>query len=271
MGKRGPLAFVVAFLCAVDGWVIPSKFSRMPVTKMNANRAKGGLSSFGKGPSPRQTCEVDPDKEKELIGHVESIVAESRKENNRDLALLDEACAAAAALVETDAGLSPSRGSLAGDWKLVWASSDDAVCSIGSGLHTLPLTLLEDIFVSFSGGAVETAEVLRVMGPFPNVRNTLAGKFNFPGGGAMSLSYDKMVDGNGGVIKAPDGASTRRVDLRSCFGVSGAMIFLPKGVPDGVLVFEREPDVDAALKALRVDRPEDWDNPKEQFKFPWQN
>lgn len=60
-------------------------------------------------------------------------------------------CDEAVALVATDAGLglSEASSSVMGDWRLVWASSDDALSVVGSGLHKVPLTLMEDLFLSF--------------------------------------------------------------------------------------------------------------------------
>jgi hypothetical protein len=38
-------------------------------------------------------------------------------------------------------------------------------------------------------GQVETAEILRVLGPFPNVRNTLAGKWCANAEGTPGLTF----------------------------------------------------------------------------------
>merc|ERR1740130_2075524 len=73
-----------------------------------------------------------------------------------------------------------------GDYQLVFVTSDEALCAVGSGLHKVFATKMEDLFISFGpkymqaeSGAfgLETAEILRVFGPFPNIRNTFAGDF----------------------------------------------------------------------------------------------
>merc|ERR1711990_42418 len=116
----------------------------------------------------------------------------------------------------------------------------------GSGLHKVFATRMEDLFVSFgpdvmmaSKGAVgfETAEILRVFGPFPNIRNTFAGEFKVgQGQGGVSrrdwadgvtLSYDTMVNGLGQSIKAPDGKDTRRMVGRIPYANSAGLIYLP--------------------------------------------
>ena len=93
-------------------------------------------------------------------------------------------------------------------------------------MEDLFLTLREPVPTKQTFGvaveSVECAEVLRIIGPFPNVRNTLAGQWGFPGygqdadadaatGSGLELVYDTMIDGNGGAIKAPDGSDRRKV------------------------------------------------------------
>jgi len=243
---------------------------------------------------------------------VQALVEECGKESGRDLGAIEKLCGDTAALVRSAAPdaalLSPS--DLVGDWRLVWVSDDDALCLVGSGLHKLPLTLMEDIFMSFTATGkakaaslkVETAEILRVLGPFPNVRNTLAGTWSTSGGatgakkgsggmggmgggssgngniqGQLELVYDAMTDGNGGTIKAPDGSETRRVCIDTAYANADTLLLLNDAVGAGgsgpqVLLFAKEADLDGAFKALRVDRPDDWDQPSTKtggFKLPW--
>lgn len=209
-------------------------------------------------------------------------------------------------------GAQPSRSPLMlGDWQLAWCSSDDALCAVGSGLHKLPLTVMEDLFLSLRAPAqgkkssptplgkpfdtVECAEILRVIGPFPNVRNTLAGQWSFPAygywaeadettGSGLEFTYDTMIDGNGGTIKAPDGSDRRKVNFDvNCVGETG-IVFTQKekatlssaSSTPLILVFKRVDDLEEEFKRLRVDRPDDWDEPKENTgpsislpKMPW--
>ncbi|CAM9891006.1 unnamed protein product, partial [Phaeothamnion confervicola] len=102
-------------------------------------------------------------------------------------------------------GLKPAQSpKLLKDWRLVFASSDDGITALGTGLHKLPLTRMEDMFLTFGGGqplsgkaaiasrAVELVEVLRVLGPFPNVRNTLTGTFVGSGVDRLTLSWAEV-------------------------------------------------------------------------------
>lgn len=117
-----------------------------------------------------------------LKGQAESAVelilstVEGGTSTNVDVSSIISQCDVLENIVK-EASLSPSNSpDLYGDWRMVWASSDDALSAVGSGLHRVAMTRLEDIFVSLGdGGTLETNEVLRVIGPFPNVRNTLTG------------------------------------------------------------------------------------------------
>lgn len=229
---------------------------------------------------------ADPEKAAAADRLVDALVAECAKERDRDVGAIARLCSETADLVrETPGLLAPSQ--VEGDWRLIWVSNDDAFTTIGSGLHKLPLTLMEDIFVSFRSSGkskapirkVETAEILRVLGPFPNVRNTLSGSWSLssaprPAGG-LGLVYDTMTDGNGGTIKAPDGSETRSVPFDVAYANGEALVLLndrTTGSADPqILLFAKETDLEGTFKALRVDRPDDWDQPntKPGFKFPW--
>ena len=98
------------------------------------------------------------------------------------------------------------------NYKLVWVGSDDGICHLGTGLHKVPLARLQDVFMTIGGMPISTSttdinsyimdmkgskkkkgkkgkknknilnngitvmEVIRILGPFPNVRNTLQGR-----------------------------------------------------------------------------------------------
>ena len=73
-----------------------------------------------------------------------------------------------------------SKASVSLDYTLAWVGSDDAICHVGTGLHKVPLARLQDIFltvgnVGVTNNAWRMMEVIRILGPFPNVRNTLLG------------------------------------------------------------------------------------------------
>ena len=133
------------------------------------------------------------------------------------------------------------------DYRLAWAGSDDAICHIGTGLHKVPLARLQEIFFSClnnnsgggSGGAgrrIELLEVIRILGPFPNVRNTLQGTTkmerimtsttpvtdndNDDDDGnepavvhKLMITMDSMIDGTGKEIMAGTDDNVRRVPL----------------------------------------------------------
>ena len=54
--------------------------------------------------------------------------------------------------------------------------SDVAICHVGTGLHKVPLARLQEVFLSCLGrNRLEVLEVIRILGPFPNVKNVLQG------------------------------------------------------------------------------------------------
>jgi hypothetical protein len=147
---------------------------------------------------------------------------------------------------------------------------------------------MEDLFVSFRGTKskplVETSEILRILGPFPNVRNTLSGTWTRSldsslESNTLDMTYNTMIDGNGGVITAKDGSTSRFVRIANSLLLPGAqgldsnstLVLLPSDPSGSTLVFKREDDLEGAFKALRVDRPDNWKEPKEGggLKFPW--
>ena len=139
------------------------------------------------------------------------------------------------------------------DYRLAWAGSDEAICHIGTGLHKVPLARLQEIFFSClssnSGGGggrrIELLEVIRILGPFPNVRNTLQGTTKIErimsssssstvGAGEdkngdddvdnddddqpavvhkLVITMDSMIDGTGKEIMAGTADNVRRVPL----------------------------------------------------------
>lgn len=123
------------------------------------------------------------------------------------------------------------------DYTLAWAGSDEAICHVGTGLHKVPLARLQDIFVTVGNIGLKSKswrmmEVIRILGPFPNVRNTLLGqvtefqKISGSGGGGIGadlsndgqqtrikIRYDSIVDGIGKQLNAGKDGDMRFVDL----------------------------------------------------------
>lgn len=59
------------------------------------------------------------------------------------------------------------------NYRLAWVGSDDALCHVGTGSHKVPLARMQEVFLTCQGkGRVEIFEVISILGPFPNVRNT---------------------------------------------------------------------------------------------------
>jgi len=180
------------------------------------------------------------------------------------------------------------------DYNLAWVGSDDAICHIGTGLHKVPLARLQDVFLTIGrdgSGESKTArlmEVISILGPFPNVRNTLEGKItditstedstpntnmntNTPvKKDFIKICYDSMFDGLGKEISAGKEDNLRFVELEVVFADELALVcVVPKGkAKDGsesstsssdfgengenVILFLKEEDLDYKLEQLRA-------------------
>jgi hypothetical protein len=144
-------------------------------------------------------------------------------------------------------------------YRLAWAGSDDAICHIGTSLHKVPLARLQEIYLTLGGGGGgstsgkskwELLEVIRILGPFPNVRNTLRGdvtkltkmgdvtgmkrndKSNSSSGGGgggregvrMEIAYNSMIDGTGKEILASGESRVKYVQLDVWFANEKALV-----------------------------------------------
>lgn len=119
------------------------------------------------------------------------------------------------------------------DYRLAWVGSDDALCHLGTGLHKVPLARLEEVFLSLLGGnRVLLQEVIRILGPFPNVKNTLAGSCSTTTTATSendsfvtwTLSYESMVDGTGKELLAGKEENVRFVDLQVLFSDESILV-----------------------------------------------
>jgi len=187
-------------------------------------------------------------------------------------------------------------------FSLGWAGSDEAICRIGTGLHNVPLARLQEMYLTLDGdgerfdGGVSAArvwkiyEVIRIIGPFPNVRNTLRGEitdiskyrssnrnsgYKYEGGGVVSIAYDSLVDGVGKEVLAGTDANIRKVNVMVLYADESALVFCalpndenrdniqgkeylndtmsllgPKG--ENILLFLGVDNVDEKLERLRV-------------------
>ncbi len=175
------------------------------------------------------------------------------------------------------------------NYNLAWVGSDDAICHIGTGLHKVPLARLQDIFMTLSSnsggdvlnipsgllmgaggvgskniknsGMITVMEVIRILGPFPNVRNTLQGRISMSvitntkksnnafgsstdtnsssgttsggKGDRVTITYESMMDGLGKEIKAGNDNNVRNVDLNILFADETAIVCTVPTSSDG--------------------------------------
>mmetsp|Transcript_10819 Transcript_10819/g.16544 ORF Transcript_10819/g.16544 Transcript_10819/m.16544 type:complete len:364 (-) Transcript_10819:65-1156(-) len=164
------------------------------------------------------------------------------------------------------------------NYRLAWVGGDDAICHLGTGLHKVPLARLQEVFLRLQGRSdLEMYEVISVLGPFPNVRNTLYGKCQVSKAESgikaaaagnnntvspWSIEWQSMIDGTGKEILP--GNDKRIVNLNIHFADSSAIIAVVPPKEDGrdvdplesnganVLLFVRDDEMDEKLEALRV-------------------
>jgi hypothetical protein len=148
------------------------------------------------------------------------------------------------------------------DYRLAWVGSDDSVTHIGTGLHKVPLARLQEVFLSFPGrNRVLLQEVIRILGPFPNVRNTLSGSSRSStrdGVTEWNVQWDSMVDGTGKELLAGKEENIKAVPLRVYYSDEMAIVASRpcddpwQGNGENTLLFLREDDLENKLEALRV-------------------
>ena len=213
--------------------------------------------------SERQATDAAREEEMEgLVAQLESMLAE--KSNN-----LQDILSLVRTIIGRDPGsLRPLTATKARrDYRLAWVGSDDAVCHVGTSLHKVPLARLQEVFLSFPGrNRVEIQEVIRVLGPFPNVKNTLNGESVIgkkPHYNELTVTWTSMVDGTGKELLAGTKNDVRVVPLH-VYSSDATVIVAAVPPEDGaredpleddgkhILVFVREDDLDAKLDALRV-------------------
>jgi hypothetical protein len=155
------------------------------------------------------------------------------------------------------------------DYRLAWVGSDAAVSHTGTGLHKVALARLQEVFLSLTGrNRLQYTEVIRILGPFPNVKNTLQGSSSVLSTSAAAdddasnenwkIVWDSMIDGTGKELLAGKAENTQTVLLNVCFCDERVLLAtLPgKTILDDngkhVLLFIRELSMDDKLEALRV-------------------
>lgn len=143
------------------------------------------------------------------------------------------------------------------NYRLSWVGSDAMICDVGTALHKVALARLQEVFLSLSGrNQVQLLEVISVLGPFPNVRNTLDGTCSAKNE-LLDITWTSMIDGTGREILAGKEENTKTVQLEVFYGdeqviVAGRPSSNPLEAPEDLLVFVVENDMEAALEKLRV-------------------
>lgn len=165
-------------------------------------------------------------------------------------------------------------------YRLAWVGSDAAICHVGTSLHKVPLARLQEMYLLLGYGRWELLEVIRILGPFPNVRNTLQGDVQAKKrdrtegsreGAMLRVKYASMIDGTGKQLLA--GNDVKTVDLDVWYASAQALVCTVSrgtGREDGlgggkdddgeplagdgadILLFVAEDDVDEQLEKLRA-------------------
>eukprot|EP00550_Attheya_septentrionalis_P003774 CAMPEP_0198282488 /NCGR_PEP_ID=MMETSP1449-20131203/2288_1 /TAXON_ID=420275 /ORGANISM="Attheya septentrionalis, Strain CCMP2084" /LENGTH=365 /DNA_ID=CAMNT_0043978753 /DNA_START=54 /DNA_END=1151 /DNA_ORIENTATION=- len=236
-----------------------------------------GFQTFDEGSDDRTTTKKEKREEKRNINvleqaqsklvqtTVEELEALFETQTNRDL---DSILGKLKELSQLEGATRGLRVLAAGenvDYRMAWVGSDDAVCHVGTGLHKVPLARLQDVFMTVGKNRVEVFEVIRILGPFPNVRNTLSGDVAMSKG-QLQFSYDMMMDGLGKQLEAGTDDNVRKLKLNILFADSNAIVATVPNkdakatdVDDlmgengaNVLLFVREPELETKLEILRV-------------------
>lgn len=154
------------------------------------------------------------------------------------------------------------------DYRLAWVGGDDSLSHIGTGLHKVPLARMQEVFLTCQGrNRIELLEVIRIIGPFPNVRNILSGDSSVTSCEEMTeweIVMDSMTDGTGKEILAGTEDNIRRVKLHVYFADHSAILAVVPPESGGLredpleeggahaLLFVRDNDMEAKLEKLRV-------------------
>lgn len=156
------------------------------------------------------------------------------------------------------------------DFRLAWVGSDDAICHVGTGLHKVPLARLQEVFLSFLGrNRIEIQEVIRILGPFPNVKNTLQGASSF---GRQEdvfewrLTWESMLDGTGKEVLAGKEDNVRQVDLQVYFASPSVVVAVVPPETDDVSVRRADPLEESGKHVLLFVREDNLQTQLEKFR-----
>ena len=246
--------------------------------------------------NPRQLAQLERDTRaaalvSELIELVEPTDTTSQKQRTLDLTAILERLQE---LVSLPWPTEPAKTLLASarsatnprpDYRLLWVGGDTALCHVGTGLHKVPLARLQEVFVSFPGrNRMEWLEVIRVLGPFPNVKNVLQGSTTIAKASSINnndnmalvadqwqVTWDSMLDGTGKELLAGTAENIRQVPLDVYFCSKDVLILAVPvqddatttsnhlSVPErwgtngsNLLILVKEEELDVKLEKYRV-------------------
>ena len=190
-------------------------------------------------------------------------------------------------------------------YRLLWVGSDATISAFGTGLHKVPLARLQEVFLSIrlppsnrkskantsqNRFRLTTTEVIRILGPFPNIKNTLQGictvsasptsseSNNVEQSGAelWDVTWDSMIDGTGKELIGRDNEDVRHVpSLHMLYGDEQIIVAsihqtdqgttrtvsidtmdekqtITTPAAESLLLFVREMEMEEKLTALRV-------------------
>jgi hypothetical protein len=212
-----------------------------------------------------------------IVQQIQDVLSASKEENKKTSDITTTILKPLQTLMELPNANTNLRQLLAGnkryDYRLAWVGSERAICHIGTGLHNVPLARLQEIYLCLVGKSrLEVLEVIRILGPFPNVRNTLQGTAKIgkrnveldAGGSSMSelaVTYDSMIDGTGKQIKAGMENNARKYELNILFCDENAIVAMVPNAEGAdplqdnganILFFAREESLDENLEKMRV-------------------
>jgi hypothetical protein len=156
-------------------------------------------------------------------------------------------------------------------YRLFWVGSDAAMSTLGTGLHKVPLARLQEVFLSLSvvpskksqplsKFRITGTEVIRILGPFPNVKNTLQGTCTmtatFTGSQYQeqwNIVWESMIDGTGKELINTT-SNQRIVSLSIIYGDAKVLIASTDSEmgAESIFVFLRDAEMEEKLAALRV-------------------
>mmetsp|Transcript_14127 Transcript_14127/g.20172 ORF Transcript_14127/g.20172 Transcript_14127/m.20172 type:complete len:459 (+) Transcript_14127:84-1460(+) len=246
-----------------------------------------------------------------LLSLFRQLIQTQQSQSNDDFGEDDATLSSLKTLLKKPSSSSTTNNS---NYSLAWVGGDDAICHIGTGLHKVPLARLDEMFLTLGGipppatslsdinnniigkkskkrkdirAGWTIYEVIRILGPFPNVRNTLQGAISIPSLPTSSSSpysssssvptvnirYESMIDGTGKELLAGKEENARDIPLSILYADTDAILCIkpsssstttnddsPNNIiqdcmgtnGENVLLFLREDDMDAKMELMRV-------------------